>query len=344
MTVSESNPQPPYPLDPEIEKLLEPQYVEFYNKYIKNQQQVHYQPVEKSRSSGVLIPGAGEKKKVAKVEDFEITRKTSEGDKLKVRVFTPDSPKPEEGFPIFLYFHGGGWVLGNIDTENVHCTNWCSIGKCVVVSVDYRLAPEDPYPACVEDAWESYLWLVNGGAEKLGGTMTNFGAGGSSAGGHLTAVLSHMITEEQETEPELPSMKFQILVVPVTDNTADAKTSWTWDKFRNTAALPAVKMMWYRKHFLPDEKTWAEPRASPLFYSDKLFTKAPKAYIAVAELDVLRGEGEAYHEKLLKNGVPSTLKVYKGVPHPVMAMDGVLDRGKELVSDVSREIYKNFYD
>ncbi|CDK26529.1 unnamed protein product [Kuraishia capsulata CBS 1993] len=338
-----STPQPPYPLDPSVEHLLEPQYVEFYNKYIINQQVVHHQPVEASRSSGVLIPGASDALEVAKIEDYTLTRTETKGESFKVRVFTPTSPKPEAGYPIFLYFHGGGWVLGNINTENVHCTNWAQRAECVCVSVDYRLAPEHPYPAAVEDAWESYLWLANGGASLIGGDLTKLAAGGSSAGGNLTAILTHMITERQSSTPSLPSICFQLLVVPVTDNTADGDIYWTYDKFQNTAALPREKMLWYRYKYLPDEKTWSEPRASPLYYPERSFKSCPPAYVAVAELDVLRAEGEFYAAKLQRSGVPVKVKVYKGVPHVVMAMDGVLDRGKELVSDCCEELYKAFH-
>lgn len=330
---------PPYPLDPEIEALLDPQYVEFYNKYIIDQQQVHLQPIEKSRASGTLIPGGGTKRPVAKIEDFTIKRTATEGENFKVRVFTPVGDAPSGGFPIFLYFHGGGWVLGNIDTENVHCTYWADIGKCICVSVDYRLAPENPFPAAVDDAWEAYLWLVNGGGENLGGNINRLGAGGSSAGGNLTAILSHMIIKEQNLfGASLPLLKYQILIVPVTDNTANKNTYESWKKYENTAALPAEKMMWYRYHYLPDEKDWTNPKASPLFYGDKSFALAPPAFIAVAGLDVLRGEGEAYHAKLVQNGVSSTLKVYEGVPHVVMAMNGVLDKGEELVMDCANAI------
>lgn len=333
---------PPYPLNPEIEAQLDPQYVEFYNKYIIDQQQVHLQPVEKSRSSGTLIPGGGEKQHVASIKDYTVRRTVTKGSDFKIRVFTPDGTPPEKGFPIFLYFHGGGWVLGNIDTENVHCTYWAKIGRCICVSVDYRLAPENPFPAAVDDAWEAYLWLVNGGAERLGGNLKHLGAGGSSAGGNLTAILSHMIIDKRSEKipgvSPLPLLKYQILIVPVTDNTASIETYETWKRYQHTAALPAEKMMWYRYHYLPNEEDWLNPKASPLMYSDKSFSKAPPAYIAVAGLDVLRGEGEAYHQKLLKNGVASTLKVYEGVPHVVMAMNGVLDKGQELVMDCAEAI------
>lgn len=335
--------QPPYPLDPKIEKLLEPEYVDFYNKYIINQQVVHHQPVEASRTSGILIPGGSDPLPMESIKDYKVERKESEGNPLNVRVFTPAIAKPAAGLPIFIYFHGGGWVLGNINTENSHCTNWALRGECVVVSVDYRLAPEHPYPAAVDDAWEAYLWLIREGANIIGGDISKVGAGGSSAGGNLTAILTHMITERQESIPSMNQLCFQLLIVPVTDNTADKDVYWTWDKFENTAALSREKMLWYRYKYLPDESTWADPRASPLYFPETSFKKCPPAYIAVAELDVLRAEGVFYGEKLARSGVPVTIKVYKGVPHVVMAMDGVLARGKELVSDCSKAIYDAFH-
>lgn len=130
--------QPPYPLHESVVDRINPQYKDFYNKHVFDKQQVHLQPVEASRSSGVLIPGAGPLQKVAKTEDFSFPRKESQGPDVKVRCFTPEGEKPAAGWPVCVYFHGGGWVLGNIDTENVIASHLASRGKCVVVSVDYR--------------------------------------------------------------------------------------------------------------------------------------------------------------------------------------------------------------
>lgn len=137
-------PSPPYPLHESVRDRLHPDYAAFYNKHLVDQQQVHFRSVEESRTSGVLIPGAGPKLPVGKEEDVAIKRKESEGPDVKVRCFTPivDEQKgekvPEAGWPVLVYYHGGGWVLGNIDTENVVCTNICARARCVVVTVDYR--------------------------------------------------------------------------------------------------------------------------------------------------------------------------------------------------------------
>lgn len=131
-------PQPPYPLHESVRNRLHPAYVKFYNDHIIDKQQVHLQPVAASRTSGTLIPGGGPPLPVGSVRDISIHRRETDGPDIKLRVFTPDGPRPENGWPVTVYFHGGGWVLGNIDTENTVCTHMCSRAKSVVVSVDYR--------------------------------------------------------------------------------------------------------------------------------------------------------------------------------------------------------------
>lgn len=141
-----AGPQPPYPLHDSVKDRLHPEYVKFYNEHIIHQQQVHLQPVAASRTSGILIPGGGPKLPVGGTQDISIHRRETEGPDIKIRAFTPEGEQPENGWPVMVYFHGGGWVLGNIDTENNVCTHMCSRAKCVVVSVDYRYLPLTPPP------------------------------------------------------------------------------------------------------------------------------------------------------------------------------------------------------
>ncbi|KAL1983161.1 hypothetical protein VTN96DRAFT_411 [Rasamsonia emersonii] len=337
MSTAEDVPQPPYPLHESVRDRLHPEYVAFYNKYIINQQQVHYQPVAASRTSGILIPGGGPVLEVGKTEDISIKRQETEGPDVPVRVFTPKGDKPEGGWPVFLYFHGGGWVLGNINTENTVCSHVCQRAKCVVVTVDYRLAPEHPFPAAVHDSWEALLWLISPDtASRLEINTTKLAVGGSSAGGNLAAVMTH-----KALQSHIRFVK-QVLVVPVTDNTADVSNNWSWREFQHTPALPAPKMLWYRNHFLPDKSQWANPEASPLLYDDD-WSKLPPATIIVGELDVLRSEGEQYAEKLQKAGVPVELHVMEGMPHPFLAMDGVLEAGKRAITLFCEAAERSFY-
>lgn len=133
----EATPQPPYPLHPSVVDRLDPEYVGFYNKYIINNQQVHYQSVEQSRIGGLPF-GAGPLQEVGSIKDYTISRVESKGPDVSVRVFTPNGEPQGGRWPVVIYYHGGGWVLGNINTENVVCSNICARAEAVVVSVDYR--------------------------------------------------------------------------------------------------------------------------------------------------------------------------------------------------------------
>ncbi|OTB00700.1 hypothetical protein M426DRAFT_324061 [Hypoxylon sp. CI-4A] len=324
--VQGDHPEPPYPLHPSVAKKINLQYESFYNRHIIKQQQVHLQPIEASRASGTLIPGAGPKLPVAKTEDYSIPRRETTGPEIKVRAFTPHGSRPDEGWPVCVYFHGGGWVLGTIDTENVIATNLCARSKCVVVAVDYRLAPEDPFPAAVDDCWESVLWVLDQGKEILNLDTSKLATGGSSAGGNLAAIMC-----QRAAVLGSPKFSLQLLSVPVTDNTAGTKNSRSWRENEHTPALPAPKMMWYREHYLPNKSDWSHPEASPLFWEGD-WSKLPPAVIVVGELDVLRDEGLRFGEKLRIAGVNAEVHIMEGQPHPFIAMDGVLDAGKEAIT------------
>lgn len=354
MSASHDLPQlPPYPLHESVKDKLDPEYVAFYNKHVINIQQVHLQPVEASRTSGVLIPGGGPLLDVAKTEDVSIQRQAADGPAVPLRIFTPKGEKPSDGWPVMLYLHGGGWVLGNINTENTVCTNLCSRSQCVVVTVDYRcgsiphprsliymhnvtdecqfwmdrLAPENPWPAAVHDCWEALLWLVTEGPSRLGVNISKMATGGSSAGGNLAAIMTHKAL----TLPTPVRFLAQLLSVPVTDNTATITNNEAYRLYEHTPALPAAKMYWYRDHYLPDETKRLHPEASPIFYNDD-WSLLPHALIMVGELDVLRTEGEQYAEKLRKAGVEVDLQVMKGMPHPFLAMDEALSEGKRSIT------------
>lgn len=151
--------------------------------------------------------------------------------------------------------------------------------------------------------------------------------GGSSAGGNLASIMTHKALTLS------PPVRFavQLLSVPVMDNTATVDTNESYRLCQHTPALPAPKMLWYRNHYLPNKSDWTDPEASPLFYEDD-WTKLPPALIMVGELDVLRSEGEQYAEKLKRAGVEVDLQVMKGMPHPFLAMDGVLKEGKRSIT------------
>jgi acetyl esterase/lipase len=180
----------------------------------------------------------------------------------------------------------------------------------------------------VHDSWEVLLWLHTTGMYLLHLNPLKCAIGGSSAGGNLAATMLH---KSLSTPSLVPRFKLQLLIVPVTDNTASPHTTLSWRENEFTPALPAEKMLWYRRHYLPDMSTWGDAEASPLLYVGG-WEEQPRALVVVGELDVLRSEGEAYAAKLREAGVEVDLKVMKGTPHPFVAMDGVLQQGRDTIT------------
>lgn len=341
-------PEPPHALHESVKSRLDPEYVGFFNEHMTEASKLlytHRVPLNETRAGGNVMPGQAELCPLSKTFDVKIPRKHTDASapEIPARVFVPVGTPPANGWPLFIWFHGGGWVLGNITTENSFCSKIAHNSQCVVVSVDYRLAPEDIFPAAVDDAFEAVLYSFEEAPSAWGIDNTKIGIGGSSAGGNLTATVTHKYASSALSE-KLPKVRLQLLVVPVTDNTAFPHNSQSWNENEFTPQLPSEKMIWYRKLYLPDEKEWTNPEASPLFYLDESFAKVPPCLIAAAECDVLRSEAEKYHEKLEKNGVSLKLIIYKGVPHPVMAMDAVLEKGRQLGNDATEFIKTHFQD
>ncbi|KIX01105.1 uncharacterized protein Z518_10171 [Rhinocladiella mackenziei CBS 650.93] len=328
-------PQPPYPLHESVKDKLHPEYVKFYNEHLLNAPQVHYQPVSASRVGGKIIAGGGDPLPVGKTHDLSLKRQETEGPDVRIRCFIPEGEPPPDGWPVMIYYHGGGWVLGTIDTENTVGTNMCARAKYVVIMTDYRLAPENPWPAAVRDSWETVLWVFGSGKSFLSLNLSKVAIGGSSAGGNLAAIMTHKALS-------YPNIAFslQLLAVPVTDNTATVASNPTYKSSEFVPALPAEKMLWFRRHYLPLEKDWSNPEASPIFYPPENFPQLPPAVVLVGELDVLRHEGEEYARKLRRAGVPAEVHVMEGMPHPFLAMDGVLEAGRTAITILCQSLEK----
>ena len=179
--------------------------------------------------------------------------------------------------------------------------------------------------------------MVSEGPAALSIDTSKIATGGSSAGGNLAAIMTHKALTLS------PPVRFctQLLSVPVTDNTATVENNESYRRYEHTPALPALKMIWYRNHYLPNEADHKHPEASPLFYTGD-WSQLPPALVMVGELDVLRTEGEQYAEKLREAGVVVDLQVMKGMPHPFLAMDGVLSEGKRCVTLMCDALQKAF--
>ncbi len=191
-----------------------------------------------------------------------------------------------------------------------------------------RLAPEFPYPAAVDDAFETVLWAMKEGETVLNLDLSKAAIGGASAGANLAAAVTQRVSSREDVLCQV-RFKIQLLVVPVVDNTSTVETSPSYREFEHTPALSAKKMLWYRSLYLPNVERRSESEASPLLFEN--FDKLPPAVILVGELDVVRHEGEEYGRKLREAGVMAKVEVMRGMPHPFLALDGVLDEGKRAV-------------
>ncbi|KAJ7175741.1 alpha/beta hydrolase fold-domain-containing protein [Mycena filopes] len=315
------------PIHPSMLERLDPEYVEFHNKSLAQIVPPHTLPWSPTLRNAPAVPGGSAPLPVGSTQDIDLTH-------TKFRAFTPEGTSPASGWPCFIFFHGGGWTFGNIGAENSFATNMCTRAKCVVLSVDYRLAPEHRYPTAVEDAVESLDWVVKNGKSKLKIDTTRIAVGGSSSGGNLSAILA---LKAAEVSPPIP-LVFQLLIVPVTDNTASVENLWAENAL--TPWLSPERMLWFRDNYLPNKDDWTKWDASPYFAPDELLAKVPKTWIAVCEADILRDEGIEFGKKLNSVGVEAEVEVYKGAPHPIMAMDGVLKIGAKLVSDAAAALAK----
>jgi acetyl esterase len=243
---------------------------------------------------------------VASVEDGTIAG-------VPVRTY---DPRPGAGLPVLVYLHGGGWVVGSRDTHDGPCRAIANRVPCRVVSVDYRLAPEHPFPAALDDAWAVSREVLSG---ALGDVPVAIG--GDSAGGNLSAVVARR-ARDTGLAPAL-----QLLVYPVTDCDLDTGS------YRRCAAgcgMSARDMEWYWHHYAGDgDRT--DPDLSPL-RAPSLAGVAP-AHVVVCEHDVLHDEGAAYAERLRAEGVPVTLREVPGMIHGYIRLAAHIDRARELWDD-----------
>jgi acetyl esterase len=243
------------------------------------------------------------------------------GGSIPARLYLPSPARP---LPALVYFHGGGWVLGDLDHSDALCRSLCDQAGCLVVNVDYRLAPEHRYPAAAEDAGAAVRWVAEH-ASELGADPDRLAVGGASAGGNLAAVAALKARDLGG-----PVIAAQALIYPITDHRFDTPS------YQRFAAGPLVSrddMRWYWAQYLEREEQGAEPYASPLRTED--LRGLPPALIVTAECDPLCSEGEAYGERLRQAGVPATSARYDGMVHGFLSMPA-LDKGREAVAFVAR--------
>lgn len=239
--------------------------------------------------------------------------------KIPIRIYTP----PEQGpFPILVWFHGGGWVFGDLDTSDCTCRHLCLGSNCIVISVDYRLAPESKFPAAVDDCYAATNWAsIN--SESINGLPNKLAVGGPSAGGNLAAAVALMSRDKLT-----PKIDLQLVMVPCLDRNFET------DSYSTNAegfGLTKKRMQWFWNHYLQNDKDAYNSYAAPL--QEKNLSGLPPALVQTAEFDPLRDDGFKYHARLEEAGIKSSYKNYKGMIHMFFSVPSQIAGGQEALND-----------
>ncbi|MBW8803783.1 MAG: alpha/beta hydrolase [Catenulisporales bacterium] len=269
---------------------------------------------------------AGEPEPVYEVTDHHLPL----GDrKVPIRVYRP-SPE-QRPLPALLYFFGGGWTLGSLETCDAVCRTLANTAGCLVISVGYRLAPEHKFPAAVEDCHEALRHIATHAAD-FGADPTRLAVGGDSAGGNLAAATTLLA----RTEPALP-LSGQLLVYPNTDQLADDESLHTND---DPWLFNHRSVAWYLDHYLATDADAAHPLASPLRAPD--LSGLPPALVITAEYDPLRDQGEAYARRLAESGIEVELTRYPGMVHGFFTMSGSVDAARAALDQAAAGLRRWF--
>jgi acetyl esterase len=233
------------------------------------------------------------------------------GGHRSLRIYVPGGQGP---FGVLVFFHGSGFSMLDLDTHDEICRRLCASGGCVVASLDYRLAPEHPFPAAPDDCLAAVRWMADHAA-RFKGDAARMGVSGDSAGGCLAAVTAMRVRDEGG-----PRLCAQLLMYPVTDHHQTGYGSYT--EFGTGFGLRAEAMRWYWDQYLPDAAMASDPRAAPLRMQS--MAGLPPAYVMVAEYDVLRDEGTAYARRLQADDVPVVAVLVAGMNHGFLRHDGLI--------------------
>lgn len=242
---------------------------------------------------------------------------------IPIRIYKPRDAQ----LPVIVYFHGGGWVVGSIDSHDNYCRSLANAADMIVVSVDYRLAPEHPFPAAAEDSYAATCW-VSENAETIGGQVGKLSVAGDSAGGNLAAAVALMARDR--TGPEIA---FQSLIYPIADCDVDTAS------YRDCATdyfLTRDAMIWFWDQYVPNESDRTNPYVSPM--RAESLEGLPPALVLTAEYDPLRDEGEAYAERLRQSGVEATVTRYDGMIHGFTRRTSLYAQAQTALDEVAAHI------
>lgn len=239
----------------------------------------------------------------------------SHGRSLPLRLYTPAGPGP---FAVLMFFHGGGWVTGDLDTHDGFCRVMCEWAGCAVVAVDYARPPEYVFPAAVEDCCTATQWVVDEGP-NTGLDPSRMAVAGGGSGGGLAAVISQWAQSRGS-----PHIKFQLLLYPLLDCLADNPSH---KAFAEGPGLTGKMLEWYINHYVQPDVSRADPRLSPLRHEQ--LRGSPPTLIITSALDVLRDEGREYVRRLSEADVPVQHKEYLGMPHGFVNYPARYDEAKQ---------------
>jgi acetyl esterase len=297
------------PVDPQIQMLLD---------LGAGLPELHTLSVEDARAQFAARDFAGLRKpEVASVVNRDMQ---GPGGSLGLRIYTPLGNGP---FPLMVFFHGSGFVLCSLDTHDGMCRNLSAGTGCVVVSVDYRLAPEAKFPAAPDDCLAATRWAV-ANAAALGADPGRLFVAGDSAGGNLAAVTALRIRDEGG-----PRLAGQLLIYPVTDYYEPGTPSMIENA--EGYGLTRIGMIWFWNHYLAAPSDGVNPHASPFRAAD--LSRLPPALVVTAEYDPLRDEGEYYANRLRQAGVPTQMKRWDGMNHGFFFWPGVVDRASDAIDE-----------
>ncbi|MGM8884817.1 alpha/beta hydrolase [Psychrobacter sp. 1U2] len=255
-------------------------------------------------------------------DDFELD--VSDGDSITLRRYRHKDVK-DNNQPALVFYHGGGYVAGSLESHDLVCQHLAASGHCTVIAVDYRLAPEHPFPTPINDGLAAFRYIASH-ADKFGVDASRLAVGGDSAGGNLAAVVA------QQTKNDTHPPKLQVLWVPWVDMSREYES---YELFATGFFLERVKMRWFKEKYINDDTDTKDPLASPIFGD---LTGVAPAVLMVGGFDPLRDEGVAYAEKLKDAGVETELTVYETMPHLFLMFAGEIKDAKVAFNDASRSL------
>lgn len=301
-------------------------------RFLKDLEEQNAPPVETlpprqgRRMFAALSRWFGEKTKLDSVRDIEFSSKTT------ARLYRPftELGASNEPQPAIIYFHGGGWVLGDLETHDALCRRLADQSKCTVIAVDYSLSPESRYPTALNECYAALRYMINR-AEELGLIANRIAVAGDSAGGNLAAAVALRARDFGE-----PKIDLQILLYPALEPDFDQPT---YIKYSNGYGLSRDRMMWFWEQYLGDQKL--DEYSAPGIAND--LGGLPDSLIITAEYDVLRSDGERFAKRLIEAGIPITYKNHKGNLHGFMHFAGMFDDGLVATTEVAAFCRNHLY-